>query len=188
MEPSSFLAHIRELQAQNRLETDRALIRENSITIRHLHKQYRLATKHRKPWYGLKLNVVFLVAVFLGMVYACIRFEKAYGWGYTVSGVIAGAVGLVLITAMIFLLMKVISPDNYKDLVQACFDSLNKLMGKGSGESKNPPTEQPAKPLPQPAPPILPTSALPAPAPQVSFENPKAQSISAAEDSEPQDG
>lgn len=183
MDLSELIRESERLRPQIADEPDASLQREMKKTYKHYQKQIRSATKHHHPWFGLKLNLLFLVAVLVGLVYLCIRCEMAYGWAYTLSGVIVGAVAIVLLTAMVFLLMRIISPDNYKELVQVCFESLRKLKGIGGNDTNEIPTVQPTTK----ATPKLPSSVPPFPVPKVSSDNPSIQSISAGDDSKFED-
>ncbi len=81
---------------------------------------------------------------------------------------------------MIFLLMKIISPDSYKDLVQLCFDTLHKLKGKGNGSGVNGPKDH-AYSDPQTR-----LNSLNVSASKVSFDKP-ISSLNAEEDAEDDD-
>jgi len=164
MEPSFLKAQIEKWQSELNSEADPATKREMKRTLKHLYAQYRKATKHRQPWYGLKVHLLFLAALLACMVYLFIRLEQTFGWLYTVSAFTAGSVGLVIITAMIFLVMKVISPDNYQTLLQLCFDVLHNLRGNGKLDR----VQAAAKPK-------LPLPTLSTDSPKVKFREPTAQ-------------
>lgn len=185
MELSDLNKQIEELRPQIAAELDPALQREMKKTFKHYQRQLRKLTTHRKPWYGLRTLVIFLVGVFLLMVYVCIRFEKAFGLDSTGPAVIFAAVGLVLITAMAFLVLRIISPDTYTQLVQMCFANLDKLTGgKDDSSVKELQIELPAKSVPPQTPPVLP-SITPSATPPISFDSPSLPAINAGEDQPP---
>jgi hypothetical protein len=179
MELSDLNKQIEELRPQIAAELDPALRREMEKTFKHYQRQLRKLTTHRKPWYGLKTLVVFLASVFLLMVYVCIRFEEAFGLRSTGSAAFLAAVGLVLITAMAFLVLRIISPDAYTQLVQTCFANLNRLNG---GEDDSSTTNLPTWQAAERKPPQLPLSSAPPSASKVSFDNSSVPAINAGQD------
>jgi hypothetical protein len=182
MELSDLNKQITELRSQIAVEPDAALRREMKKTFSHYQRQLRKITTYRKPWYGLRTIVVFLVGVFLLMVYSCIRFAKTFGLDNTLSAVRWSAVALVLITAMAFVVLKIISPETYTQLVQICLPNLNKMeAGKGENNTKNLPPAQAAPKIP----PQLPSSSTTPAAPKVSFDDPSLTAINAGEDHAP---
>src|SRR6185503_1072465 len=104
MNLSDLIRESDRLRSQIADESDPALQRAMKKTFNHYHKQIRAATKHRHPWFGLKFNLLFLVAVFVAFIYVCDLLVKTFGKVNTVVAVILAATALVLLTAMIFLL------------------------------------------------------------------------------------
>jgi nitrogen fixation/metabolism regulation signal transduction histidine kinase len=129
MEPKSILDQIERMKRQNRTETDPVMKKENNKTIRHLHKQYRKATQHRHPWFGFVPITVVLLVVFLLTVWVYLAFIKVHGWTSTAEASSIVFIVFVLITATILLLLKAITPEIYKAIVQQCLGAFASLPG-----------------------------------------------------------
>ena len=139
MDLSSLIKECDRLRPQIAAERDPVLRREMQRTFKHFQKQIRSATKYRSQWYGVKFHLLFLTVVFGGMVYCYVRLEKEFGWVYALTSVIVVFAALVLITAMIFLVVRIISPENYMSLVKLSFESVQRLWGVKSGtDAKSP--------------------------------------------------
>jgi hypothetical protein len=178
MELSDLNKQIEELRPQIAAELDPVLRGEMRKTFKHYQRQLRKHTTYRKPWYGLGRLVIFLAVVFLGMVYACTEFVHAFGLKSTLPAVGMAVVGTVLVTAIAFVVLKIISPDTYSQLVQACLATVSKWMpGKSENDAKSLPPAQTNK-----TPPQLPPASAPPAAPEVNFDVPSVSAINADED------
>lgn len=124
---NSLLDQIARLEAQNRVERDPDLRRENKTSIRELHKQYRKAAKYRHPWHGLlSIGVVFLL-VFVAAVVALLKFTKTYPWQSTVGICLVVFLVMCLSVLMFLLMTGKIDEDTFKNLLQACIDKFPTL-------------------------------------------------------------
>ena len=117
MDASSLLKQVERLKTQLRDEKDGATQREMRKTIRHLYKQYRTATTQRTHWYGFGLNFLYLVALFLLVIGALATLVRVLGFWSTVGACFLATLVLVVLTSMVFLLMKIFSPAQYQKVV-----------------------------------------------------------------------
>lgn len=108
------LDQIERLKAQNRLETDPDLRRENKKTIKSLHEEVR------NPWRGMLHKVVFLFLVFFIAICCLLGLTHLFGLSSVamVSTVIAAVMVIMLCT--ILLVSGHINQDTFKGLVDTC--------------------------------------------------------------------
>jgi hypothetical protein len=117
MDASSLLRQIERFKTQLHDEKDVATQREMRRTISHLYKQYRKATTQRTPWYGFRLNVLYLVAFFLILIGVLAMMVRSLGFWSTFGVCFLTILVLVILTSMVFLLMRIFSPAQYQKIV-----------------------------------------------------------------------
>lgn len=117
MDASSLLRQIERLKTQLHDEKDSATKREMRRTIRHLYRQYRGATTQHTPWYGFRLNVLCLVAFFLILICFLAIMVRALGFWNTFGACFLTILVLIILTSMVFLLMRIFSPAQYQKIV-----------------------------------------------------------------------
>jgi hypothetical protein len=141
MDPSFLIKQIERMQLQIPLETDPATQREMRKTLKHLHKQYRKATRHT----GFKTTVSFVVVLFCALVVAIRSMAIHGGWPLTLLVSTLGAIILTLVTSIVFLQNGVISQQTFKNLVNQCFEALRLLRGGDRASSKHTTLEPPTR-------------------------------------------
>lgn len=153
---NSLLDQIARLEAQNRVESDRDLRRENKATIKALHKQVRKAARYRHPWHGLIRNVVGLFLVFFAALFALLLLARSFGLKSMLSASVILALVFTLIVSTILLITRHINQDTFRNLVQICVDSFGTVF---SGTKEKPSGEKPSVPVTErDTPPALPES------------------------------
>ncbi len=146
MEPTSFLDQIDRLREQAERETDAVLKKEHQKTIRHLHKQYRRATKHRNSWFGFLRITLFFFIIFLLATWSFLHFTKNYGWWATLGVASLTAVVFSIITATMLRMLRFISEDIYKGVLDSALIALGKHKGDKNSSAENSPKEFPSSP------------------------------------------
>lgn len=160
MDISQLIRQSERLRLDIAQESDPALQREMRKTFNHYQKQIRAASKHRNPWFGIKRNLAFFVVLFLCVIWASIRLQiwastqlrTDFGWGPVVTALFVASMVLVLASAMVFLVVRIISPNTYKEIVTVCINAIGKLQTKQSDQSEDTsglPTARKPKQLPK---------------------------------------
>jgi hypothetical protein len=158
-----------KLRTQIHAETDHALRKAMVRTHASLMKEIRKASHHSSPaklFLGLTFALVLIVA---GAVYGVAVLQDAYGIQGTVTSVLLVIGAVIVLTAMAFLVMKIITPEMYKDLVQIGSNVLRGILPSGSVVKADGSVSNPS---------VFPkssdsSSALPAP--HISFEEDKGE-------------
>lgn len=165
MDPISDLSRRAErLRSQIREESDKVLRREMVKTYKSYNKEIRRATRNTSPESKFFFLLLFLLIILGGSVSGLTWLQHAYGWKFTVTSVLLSVGTLIIVTAMVFLLLKIISPELYKDLVQTGLYVLRWVYpGNSIAKSDSPVSISSAAPDSPGSPPAL-------PAPDVSFE------------------
>lgn len=166
-----------KLRTQIHAEKDPALRKAMVKTHDSLMKEIRNASRHRSPaklFLGLTATLVLIVA---GAVYGVAALQDTYGIQGTVTSVLLVIGALIVLTAMAFLVMKIITPEMYKDLVQTGTNLLRAILPVGSlARADGPDSISASAPESADSPPTL-------PAPNVSFEEGKDTDSTSSENS-----
>lgn len=132
MDAPLIITQIERLKTQLNDEKDPATQREMRKTIHHLYKQYREATTERKPWYGFRSNVLYLFAFFLLVIGVLAIMVRVLGFWSTFGACFLTILVLLVLTSMVFLLMRIFSPAQYQKIVGtvlAAFQNLSRHFG-----------------------------------------------------------
>ena len=168
MDPLADLSrHAERLRKQIHNESDPALRKEMVKTHKSLMKEIRKASRQTGPAKLFLVLTVCLVAIVGGAVYGMAALQAAYGIKGTLTSVILVISAMVVLTAMAFLVMKVITPEMYKDLVEVGTNLLRTVLPSGSPAKSSGPY-----PISASAP-ESPGSLSSLPAPTVSFQEEK---------------
>lgn len=138
MDPLAGLSrHAERLRKQIHDESDPTLRKEMVKTHKSLMKEIRKASHQTSPAKLFLLLTVCLVVIIGGAVYGVAMLQAAYGIKGTVTSVILVIGAMIVLTAMAFLVMKVITPEMYKDLVQIGTNVLRTVLPGGSLAKSN---------------------------------------------------
>lgn len=124
----SLIDQMARLAAQNRLELDPDLRRENEITIKSLHERVR------NPWHGLMRNVVLLLLVFFAAIVGLLELKKCFGLGSVTLASTVVAIVMVIVICTILLVTGHINQDTFKNLVDTCLRRLPSSIQSEKGE------------------------------------------------------
>ena len=127
MESSPLLKQVDRLKAQLKDEKDWVTRWEMRRTIHHLYKQFRQTTTHRKPWYGFRSNIFYLVLIFLAVIGFLALLVSKLGFLNILGACFLTILVLVLLTAMVFLLMKIFSPAQYERVVGKVLTNIQQM-------------------------------------------------------------
>ncbi|SDG00572.1 hypothetical protein [Terriglobus roseus] len=150
MEPSFLREEIARLRVEAERESDLGLRKEHYKTIRHLHRQYRKATRHRAPWFGfLRITGSFLV-VFLLALWGVVKLTKTYGREETITGGWLACIAFVLISVTMLVMLRLISADTYSTVVGGALKTLQSILGVKPETSDTEKTDARPAELPKP--------------------------------------
>lgn len=150
MEPAFLLEQMEHLRAQAERETDPLLKKEHKKTIRHLHQQFRKATKHRNPWFGyLRITATFFT-IFLLAFWGAAKLVKTYGHEEAMGAGRLILLAFVVITITMLVMLRLVGPDTYSNVVGGVLTTVQSFLGNKTTSSEASEKSLPkTRPIPQ---------------------------------------